>query len=148
MWVRFPPGTNCCGRDYYECWRFRIYGHRRMQRCSTLRRGWQGFVRKLSRANWDRHRGGVSDMLVGMFGNFPASSPWGSLIHRIIRPTSRWMKTGVHEYWKHATVGILLVMALASSALIPQVSASPEWDHSKPGDGLFLIDFDYASGHV
>jgi TonB family protein len=32
-------------------------------------------------------------------------------------------------------------------ALMPRTVASPEWDHSKAGDGLFLLDFD-SSGHV
>ena len=42
----------------------------------TLRRGRQGFVRRLSRAKLGLLTGGgVSDMLVGVFGNFSRSFP-------------------------------------------------------------------------
>ena len=40
-----------------------------------------------------------------------------------------------------------LVLIGAGIALMPRVIASPEWDRSKPREGLFLLDFD-SSGHV
>ena len=53
----------------------------------------------------------------------------------------------MRKRWNHVRVVILLVLVLASSSFTLRVTASPEWDHSKPGDGLFVIDFD-PSGHA
>jgi hypothetical protein len=57
------------------------------------------------------------------------------------------MKTIIGNHRKQFRVVMRLVLILASVAFIWPVSAKPEWDHSKPEDGLFLIDFD-KSGHA
>ena len=53
----------------------------------------------------------------------------------------------MRKRWKQVRVVIQLVLVLAGSGFMPRLIASPEWDHSKPADGLFVIDFD-SSGHV
>ena len=53
----------------------------------------------------------------------------------------------MRKRWNQVRVVIQLVLVLTSSGFMPRITASPEWDHSKPGDGLFLIDFD-SNGHV
>ena len=58
------------------------------------------------------------------------------------------METDIRKHCRQVMVVLQLVLLLVSSAFPSPASASPEWDHSKPQDGLFLIDFDEVSGQV
>lgn len=57
------------------------------------------------------------------------------------------MKLNIRKHWSRVTIAIQIVIVLSSIGLMPRATALPEWDHSKPNDGLFLIDFD-SSGRA
>ena len=57
------------------------------------------------------------------------------------------MERNMRKRRNQIRVVIQLALVLAGSGFVPRITASPEWDHSKPGDGLFLIDFN-SSGHA